>query len=199
MLLHGLVLSGGESRRMGQDKGLIRSGEGTWANRAARLLAAAGLPVSVGVRPAQLEAYAQVLDPAFDLLPDADLPLGGPLRGLLSAHLQQPEADWLVLPCDLPDMTSEVLFNLISFYKTTPAATAWVYQEAASQRLQPLPGIYSARLLAQVLELVQRQELGRFSLKYLLEPEPTGTLPLPDHLLPAFRNCNAPSDRDEPA
>ncbi|GAB2767767.1 hypothetical protein GCM10027275_07770 [Rhabdobacter roseus] len=188
--LRGLVLSGGESRRMGRDKGLIPTTEGTWAQRAGTLLGTLGLSVAVVVREAQRAAYAEVLDPAFELLLDADLPLGGPLKGILSAHQKYPTHDWLVLPCDLPDMTAAVLRQLVLFYEQNPTATAWAYREP--EGWQPLPGIYSARRLRYLTRVLGRGQLRRASLQQVLERGHSAALVLPSALKGTFRNYNYP-------
>ncbi|GAB3168109.1 molybdenum cofactor guanylyltransferase [Telluribacter humicola] len=191
-MLHGLVLSGGESRRMGQDKGLLITDQKPWVVRAARLLESLYLPVTVVVREAQLESYSELIQPPFELITDADLPVGGPLKGMLSAHQHHPDRDWLVLPCDMPDMTAGILSNLIDFYKANPDCTAWAFRDEA--RWQPLPGIYSAQLLAHLLEKLQEGELKHSGLKQILEEGYTGEMPVMEDFQSAFQNYNSPSD-----
>lgn len=169
--LYGLVLSGGESRRMGQDKGLIKQDSLTWINRAGMLLQSVGLLVSIMVREAQRADYATEILPDFELLTDLDLPVGGPLKGLLSFHRYYPDSNVLVLPADMPDLTIEVVHELREFHELKPDADAWVY--AQENCLQPFPGIYASWLLAAILEKVARQELTRFGLLSLLEAAKT--------------------------
>jgi molybdopterin-guanine dinucleotide biosynthesis protein A len=178
---------------MGQDKGLLTDNQEAWVARAARLLASLYLPVTVVVRQAQLEGYRAVLPSSAALVTDADLPVGGPLKGLLTVHQRYPDHDWLVLPCDMPDMTLHVLSNLITFYKANSHFTAWVFRDE-NQR-QPLPGIYSAQLLAHLSEKIQKEELAHHGLKQVLEEGFTGEMALPKEFLPAFGNYNSPGDR----
>jgi molybdenum cofactor guanylyltransferase len=188
--LRGLVLSGGESRRMGRDKGLIASDSVPWVNRAGTLLQKVGLSVSVLIREAQREAYTAEIPSDFELLPDLDLPVGGPLKGLLSFHVRYPQADVLVLPCDMPNLTADVLRQLIEFYSEVPAAEAWVFE--VGERLQPFPGLYSARLLADTVDEVGSGSLSRHGLVHLLSSVRTVSRVADDES--AFRNFNSPAD-----
>ncbi|WP_247233829.1 molybdenum cofactor guanylyltransferase [Telluribacter sp. SYSU D00476] len=191
-MLHGLVLSGGESRRMGQDKGLLTTDQKPWVVQAARLLESLYLPVTVVVREAQLEPYSELVQPPIELVMDADLSIGGPLKGMLTVHQLYPNHDWLVLPCDMPDMTAGILSNLIDFYKANPDCTAWAFRDEA--RWQPLPGIYSAQLLSHLLEKLHKDELRQTGLKQILEEGYTGEMPVLEDFKPAFQNYNSPTD-----
>lgn len=188
--LHGLVLSGGESRRMGRDKGLISTETTTWANRAGTLLRSVDLPVSVLIREAQRPAYTTQILSDFELLSDLDLPVGGPLKGLLSFHVRYPQADVLVLPCDMQNLTTGLLRELIDFYGEVPDAEAWVFE--VGERVQPFPGIYSAGWLGAVSEKMQSENLPRHGLVHLLDSAKTASRVGKDES--AFRNFNSPVD-----
>jgi molybdopterin-guanine dinucleotide biosynthesis protein A len=188
--LHGLVLSGGESRRMGKDKGLILTETTTWVNRAGTLLQTVGLPVSILIREAQRPAYTTEVYPGFELLSDLDLPVGGPLKGMLSFHALYPQNDVLVLPCDMPGLTTEWLRKLIDFYSEVTDAGAWVFE--AGEHVQPFPGIYSADLLATVSEKMNLGNLPRHGLVHLLGSAKTASRVATEESI--FRNFNSPSD-----
>lgn len=188
--LRGLVVSGGASRRMGRDKGLIVSGSMAWVNRAGMLLQGLNLPVSVMVREAQRAEYAAAVLPDFELLSDVDLAVGGPLKGLLSFHQFYPQNDVLALPCDMPYLTVGLLTELMEFYLKKPDYEAWVFENQGI--LQPFAGIYSARLLRSVFEKVRRGELARHGLKHLLDSAKTASQVVDDE--PSFQNRNNPFD-----
>lgn len=184
--LCGLVLSGGESRRMGRDKGLISQDSLLWVNRAGLLLRSVGLSVSMMIREAQRVEYVAAVFPEFELLNDLDLPVGGPLKGLLSFHRLYPENDVLVLPCDMPNLTTALLAELIEIYIEKPDSEAWIFEN--QEVLQPFPGIYSSRLLNSVYEKVQRGELARHGLTSLLSSAKSARK-LVDEIF-AFQNRN---------
>lgn len=175
---------------MGRDKGLIASDSVLWVNRAGLLVREVGVPVTVLIREAQRPAYITQISPDFELLSDLDLPVGGPLKGLLSFHARYPQADVLVLPCDMPNLTADMLRELIDFYTKAPDAEAWVFE--VGERLQPFPGIYSNRLLVEVSGLVNSGNLPRHGLVNLLGSAKTMAKILNDEA--AFRNFNSPSD-----
>src|SRR5579872_6321749 len=93
--LIGVVLCGGQSSRMGRDKGLIGRDGICWAVRMGRLLALSGLPVVYSIREGQESAYLTVL-PDGCLIADA-MDIGGPLNGLLSVRQRFPGRDLLLL------------------------------------------------------------------------------------------------------
>lgn len=184
--LRGLVLSGGESRRMGRDKGLISQDSLLWVNRAGMLLQSVDLAVSVMIREAQRAEYWAVVLPDFELLSDSDLPVGGPLKGLLSFHQLYPQNDVLVLPCDMPNLTTALLTELIEIYGEKPDFEAWIFEN--QEVLQPFPGIYSSRLLSSVFKKIKNNKLPRHGLSYLLSTVKTARKSVEDEL--AFQNLN---------
>lgn len=175
---------------MGRDKGLISTDTTTWVNRAGTLLRSVDLPVSVLIREAQRPTYTAQISPDFELLSDLDLPVGGPLKGLLSFHALYPQKDVLVVPCDMPNLSPELLRELIDFYWEVPDAEAWVFE--VGERVQPFPGIYSAQLLASTSEQVSGETLTRHGLVHLLSSARTVRKVATDGF--AFRNFNSPAD-----
>ena len=188
--LRGLVLGGGESRRMGQDKGLIASESGIWANQAGVLLRNLKLPVAVMVRETQRSAYEEEVLSEFELVTDSDLPVGGPLKGLLSFHLLYPQNDVLALPCDMVNLTAEVLQELVGFYFKNPDDETWAFEN--KKVLQPLPGVYSSRMLSTILEKVKENSLPKHSLTHLLNSAKTARMAIADKAV--FQNFNSPAD-----
>lgn len=187
-----MVLSGGESRRMGQDKGLMVSDARAWVNRAGLWLQEVGLPVSVMIREAQREAYATTIPPEFELLSDLDLAVNGPLRGLLSFHQAYPQSDVLVLPCDMPYVSAEILRGLLFFYKSLPNYNVWAFEDY--ERVQPFPGIYSASHLARIWQQLKSNTLPKGSLMYVLESGNMGRIGASKAMTALFKNVNRPED-----
>ncbi len=192
--LRGLVLSGGESRRMGQDKGLMVSEAQAWVNRAGLCLREVGLPVSVMIRKAQRETYAAAILPEFELLSDLDLAVHGPLRGLLSFHQAYPQSDVLALPCDMPYVSAEILRGLLFFYRSLPLYDVWAFE--AAERLQPFPGVYKASHLSGIWQQLQSNSLPKSSLMYVLESGNTGRIGASEGMSAVFKNVNRPEDLD---
>ena len=90
--LYGLVLAGGKSRRMGQDKALLLREGQSQLSYVATLLEGATERVFVSARHDQQDdpersRFATIVDRYEDI---------GPIAGILSAMDEYPDADWLV-------------------------------------------------------------------------------------------------------
>jgi len=134
--LHGLVLTGGRSRRMASDKALLAYAGETQLDRAVRLLKAQGISAWVSVRPDQVDEPARARHPQIvDAHVDA-----GPSAGILAALAAQPAAAWLVLACDLPFLDEATLAHLIAH--RDPARLATGFRSAHDGLPEPLCAIY---------------------------------------------------------
>jgi molybdopterin-guanine dinucleotide biosynthesis protein A len=82
--LLGVVLCGGESKRMGRDKGLLEKDGQSWAATIAGKLAGQGLEVIISINEQQKGPYREIF-PDRTLIVD-HITIKGPLNGLLSVH-----------------------------------------------------------------------------------------------------------------
>ncbi|MGZ0655187.1 NTP transferase domain-containing protein [Coraliomargarita sp. W4R53] len=160
--IYGLVLVGGQSRRMGRDKALLSYGEGgTQLERTAALLQSVCAKVYISQREQQAFPTPHGTTAIYDAVEQAK----GPLCGILSAMRAHPEAHWLVLACDLPYLQSVTLRKLIAEFRTaTPQLTA--YRSTHDGLPEPLCAIYPAGSDAGLLAL--SQELGKSCPRKLL-------------------------------
>ncbi|MEK6624769.1 MAG: molybdopterin-guanine dinucleotide biosynthesis protein MobB, partial [Bdellovibrionota bacterium] len=107
--LYGLVLAGGKSSRMGQDKGALQYHGQSQGQYLYKLLAQYCTKTFVSCRNDQessshLRELPQIHDRVIDM---------GPAGGILSAMLTYPEARWLVMACDLPLVDDHHIQHLI--------------------------------------------------------------------------------------
>lgn len=184
-----VILCGGQSSRMGSDKGLLKLEAKTWAQTAIDKISGLDIPVKISVNPLQLASYAAVFAQA-DLITDAaSLPLKGPLLGVLSGHLQYPGEDLFALACDMPLMEPSLLKELYTRYREHPGAEAYIFLNNGEP--EPLCGIYSASGLAKIVPLLQHGDLSRHSMKSMLEHLTVNSLSLQEEQKKYFRNFNA--------
>ncbi|HEX7080833.1 MAG TPA: NTP transferase domain-containing protein [Gammaproteobacteria bacterium] len=180
--LFGLVLAGGESRRMGRDKGALVYHAEPQAVHAWRLLG------RVCGR-----AYVSTTARRAATAPYADLPLivddeegRGPAGGLLAAWRRHPDAAWLVLAVDLPLADERFLRELVAARDPEAAATAFVHEDGS---IEPLCTIWepSARE-----PLAAEMRGGRASPRRVLESRVVALVEPAD---PAkLRSANAPEE-----
>lgn len=188
----GIVLCGGQSSRMGRDKGLMEMETSTWTQSAIDKLAVLSIPVKISVNSRQLETYAKLF-PEKDLIADnTSLPLKGPLLGVLSSHLQLPGEDLFILACDLPLMQVDLLHDLKQLYQQHPTFTAFVFTN--DNEPEPLCGIYKASGLSFIYSLLQAGQLLKYSMKFSLDHLQVKTIAATADQKKYFKNVNAHAD-----
>jgi molybdopterin-guanine dinucleotide biosynthesis protein A len=168
--LVGLVLAGGRSARMGQDKAALVYAGDPQIERAHRALAAvcAGVLVSVRADQADNDLYKR-----FALVVDRGA-ARGPAAGLLAAWRQARGAALLVLAVDLPLVDAAVLRRLIGARDPRAHATAFVHADGT---LEPLCTIWEPAAHAIVRARAQKSHL---SLRTVLEETAIRRVPLED-------------------
>jgi molybdopterin-guanine dinucleotide biosynthesis protein A len=191
----GVILCGGDSTRMGRDKGLIPVGTQTWAGSAIEKMATLGIPIVVSLQDRQLPHYAQIFSHEQLIPDDPALSLKGPLAGLLSVHLKVPTEDLFVLACDLPFMDATILKELYSHRRLHNKAQAYLYTSDGER--EPLCGIFTAPGLDVITGLYHAQRLVRHSMKYALDQLTVDSLPLPEDKKQFFENMNYPGRWEE--
>lgn len=159
--LFGLVLTGGESRRMGVDKGDLSYFGVSQRRHVAGLLATVCEASHVSCRADQ----AARVEPELNCLPDL-APGLGPLAGVAAAFAHRPDAAWLVVACDMPALDVATLralsagrgpeWDAVAFRAPDggpePMAALWepamgplVQAALAAGRLSPRDALKSAR------------------------------------------------------
>ena len=138
-VLKGLVLSGGRSTRMKQDKAVLAYGGQTQLDRAMQLLRGKVSTAFVSVRADQANEpararYAQIVDGDG---------VQGPIAGIRAAQAADRQAAWLVLACDLPQLDDATLDTLIA--RRDPARTATAFRSSHDGLPEPLCAIFEPR------------------------------------------------------
>jgi len=188
----GIILCGGQSSRMGSDKGLLLVNEKTWAQTAVEKLASLGLAVKLSLNNNQYPAYQSEFSSVELIVDDASLHFKGPLLGVISCHLKYPSEDLFILACDMPLMELALLNELYYEYQRQTTAGAFVFTN--NGEWEPLCGIYTASALAHILSLLQSGQLIKFSMKNVLDHLNVKSIALRSDQKTAFRNYNSRSE-----
>lgn len=179
--LYGLVLIGGRSTRMGQDKSQL-----DYHGRPQReyltdwLTGYCGAVFwSVNTGQAAVAAHGSRL--IVDQYPEA-----GPLGGILSAMETHPTQAWLVVACDLPLLTGRTLAALLDGRDTRQPATA--FWDADHSSPEPLVSLWEPTALPLLRSFFRagqrspRRFLGQYAGQLLTPPDSDELLNVNDPL-----------------
>jgi molybdopterin-guanine dinucleotide biosynthesis protein A len=179
--VHGYVLAGGQSTRMGRDKAMLELDGVPLLRRVYELLLAiCGSATIVGPR----ERYISL---GLPLIEDAR-PHCGPLAGI-DAALADCTAEWaIVVACDMPGLEDAVLRGLLAEAKRAGEAQV-VLPVSPGGQAEPLCALYRPSFLQEVRKQL---ETGRFKLLEAIARAPRREVILdrPHH----FMNVNRPED-----
>jgi molybdopterin-guanine dinucleotide biosynthesis protein A len=186
--LKGLVLAGGHSRRMGADKTQLRYGKNApQAEHVTQMLTQSlGLETYLSCRSDQVLPFEN-LNP----LPDSFLEMG-PMGGILSAFLRDPTAAWLVVACDLPLLSLNMLQNLIENRVPSAIATAYKSPNSAEGFPEPLVALWEPKAFSRLLAFLGQGVMC--PRKVLIN---SNTALLEPTVSDPFFNANTPDDRQK--
>jgi molybdenum cofactor guanylyltransferase len=159
--LNGIMLSGGLSTRMGEDKRLINYHGKTQEQYLFDLLSACCSEVYVSLNKNQITDLPHI----FDL----DLSVKSPLVGILSAFEKHPETAWLVVACDMPFINQEAFEYLIKHRNPEKFATAFLNPEEHFP--EPLLTIYEPKILEKLQEAVSQGKKSPMKILQSLDVE----------------------------
>jgi molybdenum cofactor guanylyltransferase len=137
--LYGLVLCGGKSSRMGEDKGFLIYHNKPQYQHVFEMLQQCCIETYISCNAEQL----QKIDEQFNTIEDDnDYADKGPATGLLTAFSKHPQKDFLVIACDYPLLTEEEIKH---FLDNIPArSTAAAFYDAQEECYQSVTAWYSA-------------------------------------------------------
>jgi molybdenum cofactor guanylyltransferase len=181
--LNGLILSGGQSKRMGHDKSLIEYHNvsqreylfNMLRNFCAAVFTSCKITHTVPIR--------------FNPLPD-QYHFDSPLNGILTALSHDAIAAWLTVPIDMPLIDVEIISYLIS--KRDPAKIATCFYDSDGKNPEPLVAIWEPRAYPLMLDFYKR---GKISPRDFLKHEDAHVIEIPDRN--ALVNINSPEELDK--
>jgi molybdopterin-guanine dinucleotide biosynthesis protein A len=182
--VYGCVLIGGKSARMGRAKHLLSAVDGlTWLEKTIIRLSSFTTDVVIsgdGEVPAHLVRYERIQD-----IPGSSGPVSG-IGAVLKAH---PFVSWLVLACDMPDISGESLRWLLS--QRRPGAVAVIPRNPLSDRSEPLCGWYDFRSAPHIEKMLAK---GEQRIRHICQHDSVYEPVIPEHLCSCFRNVNRPGE-----
>ena len=183
----GVILAGGKSRRMGEDKRYLVVGEQPLLERGLGVIRSIFQEVLIVIAQDSppLDVDAKVVR---DLLPDCGS-LGGLYTGLMQAT-----TPWIfVVACDMPFLDQAVIDQF-----TSRRSTADIVMAKLDARLHPMHALYGKRCLPALEQMIQARQLkiqeivsqSSLRVQYVTEAE----LLTIDPSWRSFQNVNTPSD-----
>jgi len=145
-LLQGLVLTGGQSSRMKQDKGNLSYHGVSQREYLYNLLLEYCDKAFVSCNAAQAAALMEL--PAIE---DTFLGLG-PMGGILSAMQSDPNAAWLTVACDLPYLSQKTISFLVQ--NRNPSKNATAFLDAKGTFPEPLVTIWEPKSYLLLLQFL---------------------------------------------
>lgn len=185
----GLVLCGGNSRRMGTDKGLLSTEGKLWVEERIQTLSSFTNRCLISIRSEQKASYSKVLLER-KLVEDSFSNIG-PISGILSAHNRYPDDDFLVLACDMPSSDFWVFSELLKVYQTKSEIESYFCK--LEGMIEPFPAIYTSKLLNEVSKRRMESDFN-VSPKNILEKTNGIAIEVPKDHSNAFLNLNTLSD-----
>ncbi len=191
-----IILAGGQSRRMGQDKALLRLTPGG-PTLIERVIAAARPLGPILLVTNTPDRYAWL---GLPMVPDPQ-PGQGPLGGLAGGLAAAPAPYNLVLACDLPDLQPAVLAVLAAVPRTYDVLVPRWTAADGTRQIEPLHAVYSRACLPAIQAALAAGHRAVHSfypavrVQYLAD----SALPQVDPHCRSFRNLNTPADLLPPA
>jgi molybdopterin-guanine dinucleotide biosynthesis protein MobB len=185
--VYGLILSGGKSERMNEDKGSLSYHNGkNQIDHTKQLLGDYCEEVYVSCRADQtsndyLKGHKLIID---------SFPSVGPTTGIISAQYENQSIAWLVVACDLPYLTKDTIENLIA--KRNPFKLATAYYNREKNWPEPLCTIYEPKSYRKILQYFATNKPCPRKVLFNSNIE---SIELLDHR--ALNNINTPKEKTE--
>lgn len=155
MPVTGIILAGGKSSRMGTEKGLQELCGKSLISYAIEVLSVFCSEIIIS---SSSDAYQSL---GFRVVAD-EFPGIGPMGGIYSALKQSKTEKTLVLSCDLPFVSVELLSHILKNSEGYQVAVPW----EGNRHYEPLCGFYRSSVLDQMDSFIQK---GNYKLPDLFE------------------------------
>ncbi|QTE24117.1 NTP transferase domain-containing protein [Polaribacter cellanae] len=191
--IKGLVLVGGKSTRMGQDKSELNYFGKPQKEYAKELLENNNFETYYSVRPFDCaqgnnrnsNVISREVEKSKSEIPDVFLNLG-PFGGICSAFQKDPNSAWLVLATDVPFVNDSVIQQLLKHRNPSKVATA--IKGKSKEFVEPLITIYEPKAYAILLQYLAQ---GYSCPRKMLINSDVEIVEIEDDLI---RNVNTPEE-----
>ena len=177
--LKALILAGGKSTRMGKDKSQIQYHNKSQEEH----LSGICKDLSLNTYISKAHGYS---GDSGDIIKDKMVNMG-PFGAIISAMMEDPNAAWMVIACDLPHVNASILQRLINEREPSKVATA--FQSANKKFPEPLITIYEPRAYPRFLKFLS---LGYACPKKVIINSDIKTITLEEEHY--IENVNTPDD-----
>ncbi|MEE1129681.1 MAG: molybdenum cofactor guanylyltransferase [Methanobrevibacter sp.] len=194
-----IILCGGQSRRMGQDKGsMIIQNKPMIKHLLSTLNNEINEAIIVLNNKERIDKYKQFIE-----LEDYDYPITfvedkiknkGPLPGIMTGLEKIKSQYALILPCDSPFVTKKYINNIFSeINRDYQAIVPYHETENKLKTSEPLHSIYNKNIIPEIEDLIKQDSLH---IKGLIEKIETKFVLIDNKkiLKKEFRNLNRPTD-----
>lgn len=141
-----LILSGGQSSRMGEEKRLISYHGKTQEQYLFELLSDYFPRVYVSINENQTTD--------LPCIQDLDFGVKSPMVGIVSAFNQNPDPAWLVVACDMPFVDEKTIEFLLKHRNSEKFATA--FENPDEHFPEPLLTIYEPKIFPKMQEAINK-------------------------------------------
>lgn len=145
----GLVLAGGQSKRMKKDKGELVYYEKDQRSHMMDMMGQVCRRSFLSCNARQVD----LLKNKFPIIQDTFLDLG-PMSGILSAFRFDPNSAWLTVACDLPYLSATTLQYLIAH--RNPSKVATVFLDPKGEFPEPLVTLWEPRAYSVMLDYLSQ-------------------------------------------
>ncbi|NNC82360.1 MAG: NTP transferase domain-containing protein [Flavobacteriales bacterium] len=180
-----LILAGGKSQRMGQDKSQISYHDGIPHEiHLARMCRNLGMETYLSKAS---DFHKEEVD-GFPVIKDRLLDMG-PFGAIISAFMHDPDSAWMALACDLPFVSKAALEHLID--QRNPSKIATTYQSAQKDFPEPLITLYEPKAYPRFMQFLSQ---GYSCPRKVLINSDTHILELDDDQV--IQNVNTPEEME---
>lgn len=177
------ILCGGKSSRMQSEKGLVLFQGTPFIEH----IIEAALPISDSIQLVTNTADYDYLP--YQKIKDIELDKG-PIGGIYSALVHSESEMNLILSCDVPMISTELLSELIEKHQTDFEVS--VFSEA--NKIHPLIGIYSKKIIPILRKAIEENDLKMMRLLDKLQHQ---IIKVEDERRQQFKNVNSQAELQE--